>query len=260
MPLDKRGPGAEQCGLTFRSLHGPIPSSLGVRRPPSDRRAGGGGLMPWAPGLAPRRRGYHVGNLRAQLLEEARTLLETVGLGRLNLRALAARAGIAAGSVYHHYASKQALLAGLAAEGFGELEAALRAAEAAGQPTPIRACALAYFGFARAQPALYALMFDPLILAEPEVDAARDRAFGVRAQPVGPRPRHGAQGRPGGLGLRPWGGFDDPGRRRRHRGPADGGRDPGARGAVPAAVTGSRRRWRPGSCGLGASAGRRPWP
>ena len=131
--------------------------------------------MAWA--RLPRRRAYHVGNLRAQLMEEARFLLETVGIGQLSLRALAARAGIAAGSVYHHYASKQVLLAGLAAEGFRELEAALRAGAAAAQPTPIRATALAYFGFARDQPALYTLMFDPLILAEPEVDAARKRAF-----------------------------------------------------------------------------------
>ncbi|WP_304217841.1 TetR/AcrR family transcriptional regulator [Phenylobacterium aquaticum] len=134
--------------------------------------------MTWLEGGAARRRSYHVGNLRAQLLEEARALLETGGIGQLNLRALAARAGIAPGSVYHHYASKQALLAGLAAEGFGELEAALQAA-AGTQAVPIRTCALAYFGFARAQPALYALMFDPPILAEAEVDAARDRAFKV---------------------------------------------------------------------------------
>jgi len=139
--------------------------------------------MPWASGTA--RRGYHVGNLRAQLLGEARALLESGGLGKLNLRALAARAGIAAGSVYHHYASKQALLGGLAAAGFGELEAALREAAAAAQPTPIRACAIAYFAFARAQPALYALMFDPLILAEPEVGAARDRTFAVLEGAIG---------------------------------------------------------------------------
>lgn len=144
--------------------------------------------MPWAPSATLRRRGYHVGNLRAQLLEEARALLEAGGLGQLNLRALAARAGIAPGSVYHHYASKQALLAGLAAEGFGELEVALREAAEAAQPVPIRACALAYFGFARAQPALYALMFDPLILAEPEVGAARDRAFGVLEQAIATAP------------------------------------------------------------------------
>jgi AcrR family transcriptional regulator len=144
--------------------------------------------MPWAPGIESKRRGYPVGNLRAQLLEAARALWETGGLGRLNLRALASRAGIAAGSVYHHYESKQALLAGLAAEGFGELEAALRGAAAAPQPVPIRACALAYFGFARAQPALYALMFDPLILVEPEVDAARDRAFDVLEQAIATAP------------------------------------------------------------------------
>jgi AcrR family transcriptional regulator len=140
--------------------------------------------MPWAPSASTKRRGYHVGNLRAQLLEEARILLETGGLGQLSLRALASRAGIAAGSVYHHYASKQALLAGLAAEGFGELEAALRSAAAAPEATPIRASALAYFGFARAQPALYALMFDPEILAEAEAGAARDRAFAVLEQTI----------------------------------------------------------------------------
>ena len=126
-----------------------------------------------------KRRGYHVGNLRAQLMEEARALLAEGGLTQVNLRGLAARAGIAAGSVYHHYASKQALLAGLAANGFGELEAALQAAADAAQPTPIRACALAYFGFAQAQPALYALMFDPVIMAEPEVKAAKTKAFAV---------------------------------------------------------------------------------
>lgn len=134
--------------------------------------------MSWLEGGVARRRSYHVGNLRAQLLEEARALLESGGIGQLNLRALAARAGIAPGSVYHHYASKQALLAGLAAEGFGELEAALQAA-AGTEALPIRTCALAYFGFARAQPALYALMFDPPLLAEREVGAARDRAFTV---------------------------------------------------------------------------------
>lgn len=134
-----------------------------------------------------RRRSYHVGNLRAQLLDEARALLESGGLSQLNLRALAARAGIAPGSVYHHYASKQALLAGLAAAGFGELEAALRAASG-GDATPIRTCAQAYFDFAQAQPALYALMFDPPVLAVPEVDAARVRAFEVLEEVVAGSP------------------------------------------------------------------------
>ncbi len=134
--------------------------------------------MPWADADPSRRRGYHVGNLRIQLLDEARALLDDGGPAKLNLRTLAARAGIAPGSVYHHYASKNALLAGLAAEGFRELEAALNeAAEREG--TPIRSSALAYFDFARRRSGVYALMFDPTILAEDEVSAARDRAFGV---------------------------------------------------------------------------------
>ncbi len=141
--------------------------------------------MPWADAESGRRRGYHVGNLRVQLLDEARTLLREGGIARLNLRALAARAGIAAGSVYHHYASKNALLAGLAAEGFGDLEAALSRAASSPEGTPIRASALAYFGFARSQPGVYGLMFDPQILAEPEVSAARDRAFEVLKQVIG---------------------------------------------------------------------------
>lgn len=142
--------------------------------------------MPWADANPDRRRGYHVGNLRSLLLEEARAIVGESGVGQLNLRALAARAGIAPGSVYHHYASKTALMAGLAGEGFAQLEAALRAA--AGSQTPIRACALAYFGFAQAEPGLYSLMFDPPVLNEPSVAAARDQAFAVLEQVIGEAP------------------------------------------------------------------------
>ena len=48
-------------------------------------------------------------------------MLEEGGLKQLNLRALAARAGITAGSMYHHYESKTELLGELAAGGFKEL-------------------------------------------------------------------------------------------------------------------------------------------
>ena len=58
-------------------------------------------------------RRYHVGDLPGRLLREARDMLEDGGLKQLNLRALAARTGITAGSMYHHYESKRALLAEL---------------------------------------------------------------------------------------------------------------------------------------------------
>jgi AcrR family transcriptional regulator len=151
----------------------------------NERRQQTDSLMPWADADPLRRRGYHVGNLRTQLLDQARILLDEGGPAKLNLRTLAARAGIAPGSVYHHYESKNALLAGLAAEGFRELEAALREAAANSGEGPIRACALAYFGFARRRSGVYALMFDPAILREEEVAAARDSAFAVLESLIG---------------------------------------------------------------------------
>ena len=58
-------------------------------------------------------RKYHVGELRSRLLREARGMLDE---GQpLHLRALAARAGITAGSMYHHYENKTELLGELAA-------------------------------------------------------------------------------------------------------------------------------------------------
>ena len=143
--------------------------------------------MTWADQGA-RRRPYHVGNLRTLVLDEARALLESGGRSEMNLRALAGRAGIAAGSVYHHYASKAALLAGLAAMGFRELEASLREAAAQGGATPIRTTALAYFDFARAQPALYELMFDATLMGEADVAEARDRAFAVLRELIAAAP------------------------------------------------------------------------
>ena len=105
-------------------------------------------------------------------------MLEEGGLKQLNLRALAARAGITAGSMYHHYDSKRALLAELAALGFGEmrrrLEAADREAVAGGR---LRAWATGYFAYARAEPAMFALMFDPEFAETPVVAAARDAAL-----------------------------------------------------------------------------------
>ncbi|RAK53935.1 hypothetical protein DJ017_05065 [Phenylobacterium soli] len=124
------------------------------------------------------RRHYHVGNLRARLIEAARAALETEGLAGLNLRALAARAGITAGSVYHHYAGKTELLGELAGSGFADLRRALEQADrAAGDGGRLRAWALTYFDFAHRQPALYGLMFDPTIAALPTVAEPREAAL-----------------------------------------------------------------------------------
>jgi AcrR family transcriptional regulator len=123
-------------------------------------------------------RRYHVGDLPGRLLREARDMLEEGGLKQLNLRALASRSGITAASMYHHYESKRVLLAELAALGFGELRRSLekadREAVAGGR---LRAWATGYFAYARAEPAMFALMFDPEIAELPVVAEARDAAL-----------------------------------------------------------------------------------
>lgn len=131
-------------------------------------------------------RRYHVGDLPGRLIREAREMLEEGGLKQLNLRALAARAGITAGSMYHHYESKTALLAELAAGGFKELRRNLeRADHEAGEGRRLRGWAVGYFQFARREPALFSLMFDPEIAEQPQVVEARAAALAVLHRIVG---------------------------------------------------------------------------
>ena len=121
-----------------------------------------------------------MGDLRGRLMREARGLLEEGGLKQLNLRALAARAGITAGSMYHHYESKTELLGELAAGGFKELRRELEAADrAAGEGLRLRAWATGYFGFARREPSLFGLMFAPEIAELAPVAEARAATLAV---------------------------------------------------------------------------------
>ena len=125
-------------------------------------------------------RRYHVGDLPGRLVREARDMLEEGGLKHLSLRALAARSGITAASMYHHYDSKTALLAELAASGFMELRRDLeRADHEAGEGGRLRGWATGYFHFARREPALFGLMFDPEIAQQPQVAEARAAALAV---------------------------------------------------------------------------------
>jgi len=131
-------------------------------------------------------RRYHVGDLRGRLIREARGMLDEGGLKQLNLRALAARAGITTGSVYHHYVSKTELLGELAAGGFKELRRELEAVDrAAGEGQRLRGWATGYFRFALREPALFALMFDPEIEGLAPVAEARAAALAVLGRIVG---------------------------------------------------------------------------
>ena len=126
-----------------------------------------------------RAKAYHVGNVRTTLLVQALALLQEGGLPGLNLRALSARTGVALSSVYHHFASKNELLAALAVQGFDDLAGKLEAALAGGGDRIVRACVIAHFDFAWRSPELYSLMFQVPVARTPEVVAARQAAFQV---------------------------------------------------------------------------------
>lgn len=128
-----------------------------------------------------RRRTYHVGNVRAQLLAAARDILQEQGRAGLSLRAIADRAGVAPGTVYYHYADKAALLAGLAVDGFRQLAEAMQAAfQTRGQESGLRSTGFAYLNFLRQKPELYELMYEARDGGRREdVAAAEAEAFAV---------------------------------------------------------------------------------
>lgn len=133
-----------------------------------------------------KRRSYHVGNVRVQLLSAARDLLAEEGKARLSLRSIAGRTGVAPGTVYYHYADKHALLAGLAIDGFKEMAEAMRLAVAQrGELSGLRAAGLAYIAFVKEKPALYELMYDAREHGRrDDVAAAEMAAFDVLADAI----------------------------------------------------------------------------
>jgi AcrR family transcriptional regulator len=61
---------------------------------------------------------YHHGNLRRVLLDTAVRVIEKDGVAAVSLHALTKRAGVSSGAPYHHFASREQLLAAVALEGF----------------------------------------------------------------------------------------------------------------------------------------------
>ena len=105
---------------------------------------------------------YHHGSLRRALIEAAVEAIADHGIAALNLRRLAAEAGVTAGAPYHHFADREALLRAIAEEGFLRLEAGLIAArDAAPADTSARLEALGrtYVSFATSYPGYFRVMF-----------------------------------------------------------------------------------------------------
>ncbi|MET0481345.1 MAG: TetR/AcrR family transcriptional regulator [Aestuariivirgaceae bacterium] len=134
-----------------------------------------------------RRRGYHHGNLREDLIRAALDLIAAKGPGGFTFAEAARAAGVSPAAPYRHFRDRDALLADVAQRGFESFAAALEAAFDQGRPNPmaaLEAVGHAYLAFARREPALYAAMFEAAIPpdASPGLRLAADRAFAVLRQ------------------------------------------------------------------------------
>lgn len=127
-------------------------------------------------------------DLRRRVLDASLDLVATGGVAALSMREVARRAGVSHQAPYRHFADREAILAALVGEGFGELADRMEAAGRAGDAGAARrglverlaAVGHAYVAFARERPGHYRLLFRPDLVDVarfPEVAAQGGRAF-----------------------------------------------------------------------------------
>jgi AcrR family transcriptional regulator len=106
---------------------------------------------------------YHHGNLREALVAEALAIITRKGPAALTLRSVARKLGVTQTAPYRHFASKDALIGAVAAQGFDALLSRVeQEVEASGSEPMARfqAIAFAYVDFALKHPAHFDVMYD----------------------------------------------------------------------------------------------------
>ncbi|MGM4903342.1 TetR/AcrR family transcriptional regulator [Tardiphaga sp. 866_E4_N2_1] len=106
------------------------------------------------------RRAYHHGGLREALINAARHAIDKAGPETVSLKDLAIKVGVTQSAPYRHFASREAVLQAVAADGFGRFRSTLQAAEMhARSEGAFERAAMAYIRFGQANPGVYRLMF-----------------------------------------------------------------------------------------------------
>jgi AcrR family transcriptional regulator len=128
-------------------------------------------------------------DLRQDVLQASRALIEEGGLDRLSMREVARKAGVSHQAPYHYFGDREAILAALAGEGFSRLGQSLaRAAADAGEPgDAVVAMGKAYVDFAIRHPPYFQVMFraDAVPLDRyPEARKQENEAFGKLVEEI----------------------------------------------------------------------------
>lgn len=147
------------------------------------------------------RMGYHHGDLKTVILQQAATLVAERGADGISLRELARAAGVSHAAPAHHFTDRRGLFTALATEGFELLAAALTDA----RPQFIDA-AKAYVRFALDHPGHYEVMFDKSLYddTDPDLVAASSAAGAELNRGVGTLADPKAVDDPAGAALAAW--------------------------------------------------------
>ncbi|WP_304615759.1 TetR/AcrR family transcriptional regulator [Paracoccus sp. (in: a-proteobacteria)] len=135
---------------------------------------------------------YHHGDLRAQLIEAVRDLVETHGPDGFSVAEAARRAGVSSAAPYKHFKDRPDILRAVAGEGMDRLRVAMEQAAAAhpvGSLEAVAAIGLAYVDFARTEPGVFRLVFGLTEGHEnaPDLQEKGECCFGVVVKAVADR-------------------------------------------------------------------------
>ncbi|MCX2561245.1 TetR/AcrR family transcriptional regulator [Acetobacter farinalis] len=137
------------------------------------------------PNQPERRKNYHHGDLRKELLDAARAEISAHGAQNLSMASLARRAGVAQSAPYRHFTDREDLLSAVATNGFEQFtKVLLEAASSGDEANAIKRMASAYLAFGVENVELYRLMFASGLVPEATPDSALAHAARASFQPL----------------------------------------------------------------------------
>ncbi|MEO1103923.1 MAG: TetR/AcrR family transcriptional regulator [Pseudomonadota bacterium] len=125
-----------------------------------------------------RRRPYHHGDLRAELLDVVRELIEEHGPDGFSVAEAARKAGVSTGAPYRHFRDRAELLEAVVMDALDRLRASMKAGRDRYPEASLEAICgtgMGYIEFARAEPGIFRVMFS---LTEGHEDNPKIRSKG----------------------------------------------------------------------------------